>query len=353
MKAFTSDGTSGAIQVRGGLDTGGETPENWLATLQETGEKMKAIYFDGGTSLREVDDPRPAPGEALIAVNTAGVCRTDIEITQGYMDFRGVLGHEFVGTVLECESQPELIGKRIVGEINIAPDSGDDLQRRHAPGRSTLGIAGKDGCFAEKITLPAENLHIVPNEVDNVSAVFVEPLAAALEILEQVHIRPGDSVVVVGDGKLGLLVARVLVLTGCGLTLVGKHPRKLAIARAYGAETLTLEQLKDRKFDVAVDCAGSPSGLQTALSLLQAMGTLVLKTTTAVPPDFHTAQLVIDEITVVGSRCGPFPPALRLLAEGLVDVAPLVEETYPLDEGVEALEHAARPGSLKVLIDIA
>lgn len=314
---------------------------------------MRAIYFDGDTSLREVDDPRPAHGEALIAVDLAGVCRTDIEITQGYMDFRGVLGHEFVGTVLECESQSELKGNRVVGEINIAPGCVDDLERRHAPGRAVLGIAGKDGCFAEKITLPAENLHIVPNEVDNVSAVFVEPLAAALEILEQVHIRPGDSAAVVGDGKLGLLVARVLVLTGCGVTLIGKHERKLAIARVYGAETLAIGQAAGRKFDIAVDCAGSPSGLQTALSLLQPMGTLILKTTTAVAPDFHTAQLVVDEITVVGSRCGPFPPALRLLAEGLVDVKPLIEKTFPLDKGVEALEHAARPGALKVLIEIA
>jgi threonine dehydrogenase-like Zn-dependent dehydrogenase len=313
---------------------------------------MKALFFDGEPRLREIDAPHPGPGEALIAVGAAGVCRTDIEITQGYMDFRGVLGHEFVGRVLECESNPNLVGKRVVGEINIAPGARDDLERRHAPGRSVLGIRNKDGCFAERITLPAENLHIVPNEVADLSAVFVEPLAAALEVIEQVHIGPGDGVAVVGDGKLGLLVARVLVLTGCGVSLVGKHARKLAIAAGYGAEPLTAEQARGRKFDFAVDCAGSPSGLQAALALLRPMGTLVLKTTAAVPPGLHTAQLVIDEITVVGSRCGPFPPALRLLAEGLVDVKPLVEKTYRLDDGVAALEHAAKPGALKVLIDI-
>jgi alcohol dehydrogenase len=313
---------------------------------------MKAIFFDGTARLCDLEEPRPGRGEALIAIGAAGVCRTDIEVTQGYMEFKGVLGHEFVGRVLECEEKPALVGKRVVGEINIAPGITGDLERRHAPGRSVLGIQNKGGCFAERITLPVENLHIVPNEVDDLSAVFVEPLAAALEILEQVHIGPSDEVAVVGDGKLGLLVARVLVLAGCGVSVIGKHDRKLGIASRFGAERLMLEEARGRKFDIAVDCAGLSSGLQTALSLLRPMGTLVLKTTTAVPPAFHTAQLVIDEITVVGSRCGPFPPALRMLAEGLVDVKPLIEKVYPLDDGVEALEHAAKRGALKVLIDV-
>ena len=313
---------------------------------------MLAIRYEEKAELREVDEPCPAAGEALIAVAAAGVCRTDIEITRGYMDFRGTLGHEFVGRVLECQSAPGLVGRRVVGEINIAPQADDDLGRRHHPERKVLGIAGADGCFAEKITLPAANLHTVPDAVSNSAAVFVEPLAAALEILEQVPVAPTDEVAVVGDGKLGLLAAQVLVLTGCGLTVVGKHERKLEIARALGADVVLLDNLGDERFDIVVDCAGSPSGLQTALSMLRPRGTLVLKTTTAVPPGFHTAQLVVDEITVVGSRCGPFAPALRLLAGGQVIVEPLVEAAYPLRRGLEALEHAARPGALKVLLDV-
>ncbi len=313
---------------------------------------MLAIRYEEKAVLKDVDEPRPAAGEALIAVGAAGVCRTDIEITRGYMDFRGTLGHEFVGTVLECESAAELLGMRVVGEINIAPQAKDDLGRRHHPERKVLGILGADGCFAEKIVLPAGNLHVVPDAVPNSAAVFVEPLAAALEILEQVRVAPSDEVAIVGDGKLGLLAAQVLGLTDCGLTVVGKHERKLAIARGFGARVVLLNDLGKDRFDIVVDCAGSPSGLQTALSLLRPRGTLILKTTTAVPPGFHTAQLVIDEITVVGSRCGPFAPALRLLAGRRVSVEPLIEAVYSLRHGLEALEHAARPGALKVLLDV-
>jgi alcohol dehydrogenase len=313
---------------------------------------MLALVFDGGIVLKEVDRPRPGGGEALIAVRAAGICRTDIEITRGYMEFRGVLGHEFVGSVQECADAPELVGRRVVGEINIAPGVADEPARKHALGREVLGITGKDGCFAELITLPVENLHVVPDVVPDKSAVFVEPLAAALEIPEQMHIRPSAGVAVVGDGKLGLLAARVLVLNGCDVTVIGKHSRKLKIAVAFGANVLSSNIAAGRKFDVVVDCSGSPSGLQVSLDYLRPRGTLVLKTTTAVPPDFHTARLVIDEIKMIGSRCGPFAPALRLLEMGLMDVEPLVEAVYPLSEGVQALENAARPGAIKVLLDI-
>jgi len=283
---------------------------------------VQAIYFDGMPEYRTVKDPRPGPDEALIRVVAAGICRTDIEITQGYMDFRGILGHEFVGAVLECRSAPELIGKRVVGEINIAPGAKDDLERRHLPERSVLGIVGKDGCFAELITLPVENLHLVPDEVSSLSAVFVEPLAAANEIIEQVSIGAGDKTAVIGDGKLGLLVARVLVLSGAEVTVIGRHDHKLRIAESFGARAILESEKVGRTFDLVVDCSGSPSGLQAALSLLRPRGLLVLKTTTAVAPDFHTAQIVIDEITVVGSRCGPFAPALKLLGalKVLIDV---------------------------------
>ena len=313
---------------------------------------MLALYFDGEAVLREVEDAKPGPGEALIKVDLAGFCRTDIEITQGYMAFRGVLGHEFVGTVQESESWPELVGRRVVGEINIRPGVEDENLRKHDPARSVLGILDNDGCFAEKICLPVENLHAVPEVVPDRAAVFTEPLAAALEIPEQVYLKPTDNIAVVGDGKLGLLAARVLVLKGNAVTVVGKHERKLEIAHRYGAAAKYVEEFTAEPYEVVVDCSGRPEGLKTSLSLLRPRGTLVLKTTTAAPPDFHTSQLVIDEITVVGSRCGPFAPALRLLALGLVDVEPLIEAVYPLEKGVEALEHAKRPGTLKVLLDM-
>lgn len=316
---------------------------------------MRALVYNGQLNLDDLPNPKPKEGEALIGVIAAGICRTDIEITQGYMDFRGVLGHEFVGRVLQCESAPELIGKRIVGEINIAPGVDGSLARRHAPDRTVLGILGKDGCFAEKITLPIENLVEIPDSVSDKEAVFVEPLAAALEILEQVHLKPADRVAVVGDGKLGLLCAQVLALPGCDVTLVGKHEDKLKIAQGFGIETMLLIQLNkhyEKKFDVVVDCSGRPEGLQTSLSLVKPRGILVLKTTTAVPPDFHTAQLVIDEITLVGSRCGPFPPAVNLLARKQVHVEPLIDSIYPLADGVKALEHAATPGILKVILEV-
>lgn len=313
---------------------------------------MLALVFDKKPELVEIEDSKAAEGEALIAVEAAGICRTDIEITQGYMEFRGVLGHEFAGSVLECGSVPDLVGKRVVGEINIAPGVTDDLARRHAPDRSVIGIWKRDGCFAERISMPVENLHVAPSEVDAKSAVFVEPVAASLEILEQLHVRPVDRVVVVGDGKLGLLVVQVLRLTGCELLLVGKHESKLKIARSFGVETELLEDVGKERFDIVVDCSGRPEGLQTSLSLTRPRGTLVLKSTTAIPPDFDPSQIVVDEITIVGSCCGPFPPAIRLLADNLVGVEPLIEAIYPLSKGIEALEHAARPGALKVLLEM-
>ena len=313
---------------------------------------MQAVVYDGKVRLAEVNPPEPKEGEALIEVLTAGICRTDIEITQGYMRFHGVLGHEFVGRVRECSAAPELEGLRVVGEINIAPEAEDDLERRHTPGREVLGIAGRNGCIAELIALPVENLHAVPDPIPDRVAVFVEPLAAALEILEQVDIPPTESVAVLGDGKLGLLVARVLSLRGSPVTLYGRHERKLEIARGYGAMASHADEAPLRAFDLVVDCAGSPDGFLKSLSLLRPRGTLVLKTTTAAPPDFHLAQIVIDEITIVGSRCGPFAPALRLLEAGLVDTEPLIEAVYPLEQGPAALEHATRRGALKVLIEM-
>lgn len=316
---------------------------------------MRALVYNGNLKLADVPEPKPGDGEALIEVLLAGICRTDIEITAGYMDFRGVLGHEFVGRVRQCKSRPELVGKRVAGEINLAPWEADPLARRHDPQRTVLGIQGKDGCFAERVTLPVENLVEIPEAVSNRAAAFVEPLAAACEILEQILVKPTDRVAVLGDGKLGLLCAQVLALPGSDVALIGRHEKKLALAKNWGINTLLSGELGDsdqKSFDIVVDCTGRPEGLSTALSLVRPRGTLVLKTTTAAPPQFHTAPIVIDEITIIGSRCGPFVPAVRLLEQGHIDVEPLIEAEYPLADAIAAFEHAQRPGALKVMIRI-
>jgi len=307
---------------------------------------MKALLFDGQLLFQDtLPTPSPPDGEALVRVRRAGICNTDIEITRGYMNYRGVLGHEFVGELAD--------GSRVVGEINASDGTCDTCQRgdmTHCDHRSVLGILQRHGAMAEYLTLPAANLHRVPDAITDAQAVFVEPLAAACELTERVHVRPSQRVVVLGDGKLGLLVAQVLQLTGCHLSLVGRHPRKLAIVEKRGMHALADPAEGLRRFDIAVDCTGQPSGFSLACQLLRPRGTLVLKST------FHGAQelaltpLVIDEITVVGSRCGPFEPALRLLEHHLIDVEALLDAQYPIEQGVEAFRRASTPGTLKVQI---
>lgn len=312
---------------------------------------MRALVFDGGLSYR--DDrpvPEPPPGEARVRVRLAGICATDLAITRGYMGFAGIPGHEFVG---EVEAGPiEWLGRRVVGEINAACGRCPTCERglpRHCPSRTVLGIQGRDGAFAEFLALPVGNLHPVPDEVPDETALFVEPLAAAFRIREQVQPQPEDTVYVMGDGRLGLLIAQVLAATGCRLTLVGRHPAKLALAKGWGIETAdTSADLPQADF--VVDATGAPDGLERAIARTRACGTVVLKTTCAEAPPFNPAPIVIHEVTVVGSRCGPFPPALAALEAGTVRVAPLVAATYPLAEGVAAFAHAARPGVLKVLL---
>lgn len=313
---------------------------------------MKSLYFDEELEIRQVPQPGPGEGEALIRVKAAGICRTDLEIVQGYMGFKGILGHEFHGAVEQCASAPQWQGKRVCGEINLAPWTDDSVQQRHDPSRTVLGILGKDGCFAEYVTLPVKNLVEIPDSIDDDAATFVEPLAAAFEILEQIQVRPADRVAVLGDGKLGLLCAQVLMLVAGHTTLIGKHEQKLKIARAWNIATAHIDEggSLERSFDIVVDATGRPQGLTSAISLLKPRGTLVLKTTTAVPPGFNTAQLVIDEITVVGSRCGQFEPAVAALASKRIDVTPLIEATYSLDDGLKAFDHAGRPGALKILL---
>jgi threonine dehydrogenase-like Zn-dependent dehydrogenase len=318
---------------------------------------MQALRFEDNTlRLSEMDVPARA-GEALVRVRVAGICNTDLEIVRGYAGFQGTLGHEFVGVVESAPGDASLEGKRVVGEINAGCGlcelcrAGD---ARHCPRRTVLGIVGRDGAFAEYLQLPASNLLPVPDEIPDERAVFTEPLAAACGITERVLIEEETRVVVVGDGKLGLLCAQALkALTGAPLTLVGKHPSKLDIAARRGVETVTVGELPRsfaRSFDVAVEASGSEAGFETALALLRPRGTLVLKSTFHGETRFNAAPIVVDEISIVGSRCGRFAPALELLKRNAVEVESMIHADYPLADGMRALEHAASHGVLKVLL---
>ncbi len=317
---------------------------------------MRALHFDG-RALELVDKPipSPAPGEALIRILLAGICSTDREIVRGYMGFVGTPGHEMVGVVESAPDAPQWIGRRVVGEINAACRACETCHAGlppHCPSRTVLGIAGRDGTHAEYTTLPIANLHAAPSDISDRETVFVEPLAAAFEPLAQgLELDRDEPVFVLGDGKLGLLQARVLALTGARVTLVGRHERKLEIARRWGLKTAHLEDLAEApRARVVAECTGTPEGLKSALSALQPRGTLVLKSTYAGEPAVNLAPIVIDEITVMGSRCGPFPEALSALAARQVAVGDLVDAELPLDEGVAAYERARAPGTLKVLL---
>ncbi|MGB7621030.1 MAG: alcohol dehydrogenase catalytic domain-containing protein [Terriglobia bacterium] len=321
---------------------------------------MKAIVFDGTLNVSELPRPVASGREALIRVLQAGICNTDIEITRGYHQFQGILGHEFVG-IVEQAADPHWLGRRIVGEINCVCHQCDLCRRgleKHCRNRSVLGIVNRPGALAEFCTLPMENLHEVPEEISNDEAVFVEPLAAAFEILEQVDLRPEDRLCIVGDGKLAQLIVRVLAHQGGSLTVIGKHQGKLDQMVGCGAEVLLLESMnRDAKplagtFDVVVEAAGSPQGFQMALTLVRPRGTLVLKSTYHDRLIFDAAPLVVNEIRVVGSRCGPFPRALEKLRRREVDVRPLVSDRYPLVQGRAAFKRARESGTLKILVSM-
>jgi alcohol dehydrogenase len=315
---------------------------------------MRALVFDGKLALRDIDKPIPKPGEALIRVVLAGICGTDREILKGYSTFRGVMGHEFVGRVEECED-PAWIGERVVGEINIACGECEWCSRglgRHCPTRTVMGIVNRAGCFAEYVALPLRNLHRVPAEVPNESAVFVEPLAAAAEILAQMRLEPGTKVVVLGDGRLGLLVAQVLNTAGAEVTMVGNHAWKLELARAWGIKVIAKNQseLRAASVPLVVEATGSPRGLEEAFRLVRPRGIVVMKSTFHDPARFDATKLVVDEITMLGSRCGEFPTALDLLKQGQIKVQPLLSKVFALEEGLEAFEYLERTACLKVCL---
>ena len=313
---------------------------------------MRALVFEGDVQLCEIPMPQPGPGEALIRVLTAGICNTDLEIQRGYMKFKGVLGHEFVGLV-EKSMNPFLRGKRVVGEINCACGQCHYCQMEmpfHCLSRSVLGILDRPGAFAEYLCLPEENLHLAPPSVRDDVAVFTEPTAAAFRILEQVKFGREDRVIVLGDGKLAQLVAQTLWLSTKNLTCVGKHAWKLALLAEQGIATAHVDDPMERGADMVVDATGSHTGLPRALELVRPEGTVVLKTTTAHPTALDLSVPVINEVTVIGSRCGPFRPALEALAMGTVEVRPLISESFDLCDGVSALRRAQDPDVMKVLL---
>ncbi|MFH0789928.1 MAG: alcohol dehydrogenase catalytic domain-containing protein [Pseudomonadota bacterium] len=317
---------------------------------------MRALVFDRELRLEE-DSPRPEPGlgEALIRVKLVGICNTDLELTRGYMQFHGVPGHEFVGEVERAPGAEEWLGRRVVGDINAACGNCPACQagrHTHCPHRTTLGIAGRGGAFAEYLTLPVGNLHPVPESLPDEVAVFTEPLAAACEILQQIHIRPTDRVIVLGDGKLGLLCAQVLALTGCDLMVVGHYREKLNLLTRRGIPTALEETFTEAGVDVVVEATGRGEGYQAARRLVRPRGTIVLKSTYHGPIDVDLTMAVVDEITLVGSRCGPFAPALRLLEQGLVEVSSLIQARYPLSAVLNAFDQAAIKGTLKILVEI-
>jgi threonine dehydrogenase-like Zn-dependent dehydrogenase len=307
---------------------------------------------DSQLGMRQIDVPVRKSGEALVRVRMAGVCNTDLEIARGYMSFEGVLGHEFVGEVVDTDDA-HWLGARVAGEINLACRKCETCARglvRHCPNRSVLGILGKDGAFAEYLTLPIVNLHRVPDNVPDRAACFVEPIAACFEILEQVPLRGHERIAILGDGKLGQLIAMVLHERAAAPILIGKHEPKLQRARARGLRTASASELAHKSFDIVIEATGSPSGMQTALHLVRPRGTLVLKSTYHGALTLDAAPLVIDEITLVGSRCGPFVPAIASLAAHHVQPDSLIDAVFPLSEAHQALQRAAEPGVLKVLL---
>lgn len=298
-------------------------------------------------------EPNEAPGEVGVDVQLAGICETDLQLMRGYMGFRGVLGHEFVGVA----RSGTFAGRRVVGEINCACRVCPTClagAATHCPRRTVIGILRRDGAFADRILVPPENLHLVPDELSTEHAVFVEPVAAAFRILEQRPMRAGERVVVLGDGRLGNLCAQVLRGAGGRVTVVGKHSRKLGLLSDLGLEAVARTDARpDREADVVVDCTGSPSGLADALAWVKPRGTIVLKTTVAAEHALSLAAIVIDEITLLGSRCGPFPPAIAALASGAVRVDRMIDAVVPLEEGVAALRAATTGDRLKTLLRVA
>ena len=314
---------------------------------------MKATFFDGKQMIFDNNYPDPKFNETLVQVNLAGICGTDLEILNGYMKYSGILGHEFVGTVV-TSNNPNLIGKRVVGEINAGCTKCDFCIRgmeRHCPSRTVLGILKRDGAFAEFLSLPEKNLHVIPDSISDEQAVFVEPLAAAFEINEQISLKPEWNVAVVGDGRLAQLIIQVIKLTCSNITCFGKHQNKLEGLIQSGIKIkIGIESTDEQLFDLVVEATGSNSGFTDTMKLVKPRGAVVLKSTIASRENLDLTSTIINEITLIGSRCGLFKPAIDALATGVISVDSMVDCTFPLDKFEDAIVHAKKPDTLKVFL---
>ncbi len=320
---------------------------------------MQAIWLeDQKLSYRnDIPIPIPAKNEALIKVSLAGICATDLELLRGYYPYRGIPGHEFVGVVVDAAQQTDIVGKRVVGEINIACGHCRECRSgnpHHCENRSVLGIVNHNGAFAEYLTLPIENLHLINDTIAEEQAVFVEPLAAALEILEQVMIRPSDKVLLIGCGRLGLLIAQVLNLHSVSFVALAKYPHQQNLLAKWKIPYLTsADQIEERSYDLVIEATGSPAGYNLARKAVRPRKTIVLKSTYHGNLEINLSAVVVDEIMMIGSRCGPFPPAIEVLRKGNVDVNSMIMGRYALSNGIQAFQKAAEAGVLKILIDPA
>jgi threonine dehydrogenase-like Zn-dependent dehydrogenase len=318
---------------------------------------MQALWLENcELQIREdVALPRVLPGEALVRVLVAGICQTDLELEKGYYPFKGVPGHEFVGKVESAPERPSWEGKRVVGEINVVCGECPLCLRglpNHCLNRSVLGIVNRNGTFAEYLSLPLVNLRLVPDCVSDECAVFTEPLAAALQICQQTQVRPKDNVLVIGAGKLGQLIARVLQPSGCQLKVVARHSSQAKLLSELGIEVVKEEEFPEQQFDSVIEASGTANGLAIARLAVRPNGIIVLKSTYKGEVSMDLAGLVVDEITIIGSRCGPFRPAINLLEQGLIDPTPLISGTYHLKEGIQAFRQASSPGVLKILLQM-
>ncbi len=315
---------------------------------------MKALWLENHQiDLRDIPQSRK-PNEALIKIHKAGICSTDLELVKGYYPYTGILGHEFVGGVVEADDA-SWVGQRVVGEINVVCGQCEQClngRPTHCENRTVLGIVNRDGTFAEFTQLPIANLHRVPDAVPDEMAVFTEPLAAALEIQQQVQIKPTDRVLIVGAGRLGQLIAQTLALTGCDLRVVARHPHQQDLLKGRGIKIISEEDIQPWRWDVVVEATGSPGGFALARKAIRPRGTLVMKSTYKGEMSVNSSSIVVDEINIVGSRCGPFEPALRLMESRQVDPTVLITAEFKLGEALKAFERAAETGVLKVLVEV-
>lgn len=309
---------------------------------------------DRKLSLREIPLPEVTEGEVLVRLRLAGICGTDLALLNGYVPFTGVPGHEFVGEVVWSPEKSDWIGRRVVGEINASCDWCEHClagRSSHCESRTVLGISGRAGVFSEYFALPVSRLHAVAERVADEAAVFTEPLAAACQVLQQVSIGPGDRVLLIGAGRLGQLIAQVMNLAGCNLLVVARHSLQKQLLARREIPVISENEMPERKVDLVIEATGSREGFFLARKAVRPRGTIVLKSTYPGRSEVDLSSLVVDEVTLIGSRCGPFVPALRLLEQGLVTTDGLIEDRYPLSKGIAAFEQAARPGTMKVLIE--